>query len=477
MDINQLNQAVPNTVQKTVASPQLVAANHVLALSTADLQDMMYQEMAENPALELEEAPQCPRCGCPLQGTICQVCLQTQQPDVSRTRESDDYDDGSGWQQTIRSSDDDEFDPTTRVAAHTSLAEHLTLTLQAQFPDENAQLIEYLVGNLDEDGRLRCTTEEVTEIFAVSPEPVETIIATLQTMEPIGVGARDLRECLLIQLEYIESLGIHQPYAYEVIDHYLTELSEHKYGQIAAALGTTTETIHEVGGFIKRNLNPFPGRGHLEANLSSGGETASPVTPDVLIVKKTLSDGGHTYDVEVVESKRFMLRINPSYGQIYSAMSNRRLQLSETERRHIQHYVARARLFIANINQRRQTLEKITRCIVDLQRDFLDQGIRHLRPLTRARVASELGMHESTVSRATAAKFVMLPTGEVIPFSNFFVANLSIKDVIKDLVEHESAPLTDQEIAKLLADRDIPVARRTVAKYREQLNILPSTLR
>jgi RNA polymerase sigma-54 factor len=473
MDISQRNELV----QKTVASPQLVAANHVLALSTAELQEMMYQEMAENPALELEEAPQCPRCGCALQGTTCQVCLQSRLTDTPRTRESDDYGDGSGWQQTMRGGDDDEFDPTTRVAAHTSLAEHLTLTLQAQFPDEDAQLIEYLVGNLDEDGRLRCTTEEVTGIFAVSPQRVEMLIATLQTMEPVGVGARDLRECLLIQLEYIESLGIQQPYAYEVIDRYLTELSEHKYGQIAAALGTTTETIHEVGGFIKRNLNPFPGRGHLEANLSGGGETASPVVPDVIISKKVLSDGGHTYDVEVVESKRFSLRINPSYGQIYSAMSSRQVQLSETERRHIQHYVARARLFIANINQRRQTLEKITRSIVGLQCDFLDQGIRHLRPLTRARVAIELGMHESTVSRATAAKFVMLPTGAVIPFSNFFVANLSIKDVIKDLVEHEGAPLTDQEIAKLLSDRGIPVARRTVAKYREQLNILPSTLR
>ncbi len=190
-----------------------------------------------------------------------------------------------------------------------------------------------------------------------------------------------------------------------------------------------------------------------------------------------LADSGHTFDVEIVESKRFYLRLNPSYSQIYNAISSRSMTLSETERRHIQHYVARARLFMANINQRRQTLEKITRSIIELQRDFLDMGIRHLQPLTRARVAIELGMHESTVSRATAAKYCMLPTGEVIPFSNFFVANLSIKDVIKDLVEHESTPLTDQEIAKMLADRDIPVARRTVAKYRDQLNILPSTLR
>nr|MBF6591636.1 RNA polymerase sigma-54 factor [Ktedonobacterales bacterium] len=327
------------------------------------------------------------------------------------------------------------------------------------------------------EGRLRCSTEEVVDLFGVAPEHVEDLIRTLQTMEPVGVGARDLRECLLIQLDYVEQQGFHQPFAREVISRFLTELSEHKYGQIALALATTTETIHQVSDFIKRNLNPFPGRGHLDANLLSGGETASPVLPDVIISKKLLLGGGHTFEVEIVESKRFYLHINASYSQLYSSINSRQAHLSEEERRHIQHYVTRARLFIANINQRRQTLGRITRCIVELQSDFLNHGVRALKPLTRAKVATELGMHESTVSRATAAKFVMLPSGEVIPFSNFFVANLSIKDVIKDMVEHEAAPLTDQELAKMLSERGIPVARRTVAKYREQLNILPSTLR
>jgi RNA polymerase sigma-54 factor len=475
MDLSQ----TPQIKTTTVASPQLVAANHILALSSVELQEYIQQETMDNPALEMEEAPACPRCGCPLKGSECPICSQFQQTDSLKNRlETTEYgDDGSIWQHPLRGTDDEEFDPTTRVAAQMSLPEHLTLSLQAQFPETEAQLIEYLVGNLDEDGRLRCTTEEVVDLFAVDAEHVEDIIRSLQTMEPVGVGARDLRECLLIQLDYVEQQGFHQPFAREVISRFLTELSEHKYGQIALALGTTTESIHQVSDFIKRNLNPFPGRGHLDANLSGGGESATPVLPDVIISKKVLPGGNHTYEVEIVESKRFYLRINSSYSQLYSTISSRQAHLSEDERRHIQHYVTRARLFIANINQRRQTLGRITRCIVELQRDFLDSGIRALKPLTRARVALELGMHESTVSRATAAKFVMLPTGEVIPFSNFFVANLSIKDVITDLVEHEGAPLTDQELAKLLSDRGIPVARRTVAKYREQLNILPSTLR
>ena len=137
----------------------------------------------------------------------------------------------------------------------------------------------------------------------------------------------------------------------------------------------------------------------------------------------------------MIESKRFFLRVSPAYTQVFKESKAQQSALSDDERQHVQHYVMRARLFIANINQRRQTLGRITRCIVELQRDFLENGVRALKPLTRAKVATELDMHESTVSRATAAKYVMLPTGEVIPFSHFFVANLSIKDVIKELVE------------------------------------------
>jgi RNA polymerase sigma-54 factor len=338
--------------------------------------------------------------------------------------------------------------------------------------------VEYLVGNLDDDGLLRCTVEEVMYLFEVSQERVERVVAALQAMEPIGVGARDVRECLLIQLAYVEAQGVHQPYAFEIIHRFLPQLSEHKYGQIASQLGITSEMVHQVSEFIKRNLNPFPARGYLGAHLGMGSdfEHVGHVMPDVIISRRPVYCG-YQYDVEVVESKRFYLHVSSSYSQLYGEVSGRHSGLTEDERRHIQQYVSRAKLFIANINQRRQTLSKITRCLVDLQKDFLDKGIRALRPLTRARVAMELGMHESTVSRATAAKFVMLPNREVIPFSNFFVANLSVKDVIKDLIGHELTPLTDQELADMLSERGIQVARRTVAKYREQLGILPSSLR
>jgi RNA polymerase sigma-54 factor len=139
--------------------------------------------------------------------------------------------------------------------------------------------------------------------------------------------------------------------------------------------------------------------------------------------------------------------------------------------------VARAKLFMSNINQRRETMMRIARVLVEVQEDFLRHGVRHLRPLTRAQVAERTGLHESTVSRATAGKYVMLPNRMVIPFSDFFTASLSIKDVMKEIIVREGRPLTDREIVSLLRDEGIRVARRTVAKYRSQLGILPSTLR
>ena len=473
MDMNQATQQAQNHVP----SPQLVAANYVLALSSAELQSFIYQEMNENPALDMEETAVCPRCGFPLQGTLCTVCQQNASLEQPITPSEIEYGDDAAWRQQTRN-DDDEFDPTARVPAQMSLAEHLTLSLQAQFPADDAPLIEYLVGNLDEDGRLRCSTEEVVSLFAAEEQHIEEIIRALQAMEPIGVGARDLRECLLIQLDYVTAhTGMNQAYVREIISNHLTALSEHKYGQVALELGTSTEAVREANEYIKRNLNPFPGRGHLGANLSSGGELATTVIPDVIISRRAQAGGATIFEIEVIESKRFFLRVNPAYTQVFKESKAQQSAFSDDERQHVQHYVMRARLFIANINQRRQTLGRITRCIVELQRDFLENGVRALKPLTRAKVAIELDMHESTVSRATAAKYVMLPTGEVIPFSHFFVANLSIKDVIKELVEHEQTPLTDQELADLLKGRAITVARRTVAKYREQLSILPSTLR
>ncbi len=470
MDLDAIQEQLPQQTMKV--SPRLVAANHILQLSSMELQQAIASELEENPALELIDIPTCPTCGTQLQGSICPVCIRRQKPD-NQLLDGPDANDEPYYGQNLRSSDE-EFDPITQVAAEVSLPERLLTEMRAVVQPELMHVAEYLVGNLDEKGYLSCSIEEAAYDCAAEEYEVDLVLKMLQSLEPPGIGARTLRECLLIQLEYLDTLGVHQPFAQEIIGTHLTELGEHKFSKIAQDLRISSDVVSDVWEFIKRELNPHPAHEFTSsAGHQDGRETRSSyVLPDVIISER---DG--QFDVEVVESKRFLLRVSPVYSQISADLERDGERYSDDEKRHIQQYVARAKLFIANINQRRQTIHRITSCLVDCQQDFLSKGVRHLKPLTRAAVASKLGIHESTVSRATASKFVMLPNGEVIPFSNFFTASLSIKDVIEELIENEKAPLTDAEIAERLAQRGIHVARRTVAKYRMQLKILPSSLR
>ncbi|MBI2865429.1 MAG: RNA polymerase factor sigma-54 [Chloroflexi bacterium] len=450
-------------------SPRLVAANHILELSSLELQQAIAQELDENPALEKMEDVTCSVCGALLQGSICPHCLSQQKKDDPDAASSDSYDDEAAARSASASGEED-FDPLTQVADQMTLAEHLMIELQAILAAEQLPIAEYLVGNLDDRGWLACSIAEVADFFGVDEEEVEVVLAQIQTLDPVGIGARDLKECLLIQLQYLhDELGVDQPYAREIISDYLPLLGEHKFAKIATDLKIDSETVAEVWEFIKSQLNPYPAR---QFGGESAGGRSTYVLPDVIITER---DRG--FDVEVLESKRFFLRITPFYSQLSAEIESQPNRFTEEEKHHIQHYVSRAKLFIQNINQRRQTLHKITACLVARQGEFLTHGIRYLVPLTRAAVAAELGVHESTVSRATAAKFVMLPTKEVVAFSTFFSASLSVKDVIKEIIENEGNPLTDQEIAERLSVRGIRIARRTVAKYRDQLRILPSTLR
>jgi RNA polymerase sigma-54 factor len=180
---------------------------------------------------------------------------------------------------------------------------------------------------------------------------------------------------------------------------------------------------------------------------------------------------------EVVESRRFTLRVAPIYSSLSAKL--RSDETTEDEKQHVRQYVGRAKFFIDNINRRRATIQRIAECLIDRQRDYLTEGVQHLVPLTRAEVGEVIGMHESTVSRATAEKYVMLPSGEVVPFSHFFTASLGVKDQIKRMIEAEDPmhPLSDQEIADALGEEGVALARRTVAKYRDELQILPARLR
>lgn len=461
---------------RTWVSPSLIEANYILSLSRQELQEVIREEMQANPALEMADKAICPICGGVIEGSFCPTCLVNQQLD-HQEQSYEDYPEIL-TQQSPNGIAEDDFDPMTLIATEQSLHDQIRSDVRTLLEGDEIRIADWLIESLDERGYLSCTVEAAADDLAVPVEEVEGVLALVQQIAPVGVAARDMRECLLLQLAFLEQNGADVPPAVRpIIQDHLEDLGAHKYGYIAGLLGITTEEVEEARDFIRGQLSPFPLQSQ-EARSWKSPSTAPYVAPDVAI---TLRDGELV--AEVVEARHFFLRMNPLYESMAATLVHRNgtdPAVSESDRKHIRDFTSRAKVFIANIHQRRETLRKIALCLVELQEDFLRGGVRELRPLTRAIVAQQVGVHESTVSRATANKYVMLPTRKVIPFSDFFTPSLSIKDVIREMIVKERAkgqPLTDREICSRLLTQGIRIARRTVAKYRAELGILPSTMR
>ncbi|MDP9372307.1 MAG: RNA polymerase factor sigma-54 [Chloroflexota bacterium] len=467
---------------RTWVSPSLIEANYILSLSRQELQEVIREEMFANPALEMDEKETCPVCGGVIEGSFCPTCLVSQEAERSETN----YEDHPEilTQQSANGVAEDDFDPMTLIASEASLHEQILSDVRTLLEGEEIPIAEWLIENLDERGYLSCSVESVASDLEAPVETIEEVLALVQQVAPVGVAARDVRECLLLQLDYLERNGAAIPPAVQrIIEDHLEDLGAHKYGYIAGVLGIGTDEVEAARDFIRSQLSPFPLQSQ-EARSWKSPTRAPYVAPDVII---SLRDD--EFVVEVVEARHFFLRMSPLYEAMSVELGGKAgngngngatAAVSDADKRHIREFSTRAKLFIANIHQRRETLRKIALCLVELQEDFLRGGVRELRPLTRATVAQQVGVHESTVSRATANKYVMLPTRKVIPFSDFFTPSLSVKDVIKEMIVKERAkghPLTDREICSRLLQQGIRIARRTVAKYRAELGILPSTMR
>jgi RNA polymerase sigma-54 factor len=470
LDLEFSQQYTPS--QKMGVSARLVAANSMLELSSQELQQSIAHELHDNPALELVDQPRCGRCGTELHGSICPICIQHQKSSLTYSDSGATAQDDMPESPNGRDPNDDEWDPLVRVASEQTMAEKLLIDMGAALPAEDMHIAEYLIGSLDDKGYLVGKLEDIAYDLDVDIERVRAVLAVLHAQEPVGIGARNLRECLLLQIQHLEDRGVSAPYVREIAGQFLTELAEHKFSRIAKELKIPIETTAAAWEFVKTKLNPHPAQGFSGTNASDRDARAMHIVPDVVI-----SRGPEGFEVDVVESRRFVLRVSPLYTRLTADLHKSHGAMSVDERKHVQQYVGRAKLFISNINQRRLTMLKITTCIVDRQSEFLEHGVRHLVPLSRAAIAEQVGMHESTVSRATAQKFAMLPDGEVIPFTHFFTPSLSIKDILKEIIEDEGKPLTDSVIVERLEAKGIHIARRTVAKYRMQLAILPSGLR
>ena len=459
--------------QQTAAiSANMVTSLNILQLSSEELAQSIRQTVSENPLLELEEQSACPRCGAAMQDGVCPECAATlvREEDHALNDDDDDeptsYADVSAARQPVDTSD---YDPMARVASRVSLADHLLHELQQVLSWEDAAVAQFVVGSLDSCGYLLASDEEIAAACNVSLERAAAVVAALQRLDPPGIGGRDVRECLLIQLEHLESLGEVDAHARRVLTEQFSELGEHRFEVIARHLGITTDAVLATWTFIKRNLTPFPAHSFWE-DQRTAGELPAFVAPDVAI-RRTASG----FHVEVLEAERYLLTRNEAYLRLAKSGQG----ISVEDRDFLRRCASQAGFLIDCIRLRWNTLRRIGECLAECQAEYLEHGPAHLKPLTRAEVAMMVGLHESTISRATANKFIQLPNRQVVSFDDFFDGSAAAKVAIREIVQDENprTPLSDQDIAQRLERQGFFLARRTVAKYREALSILPSRLR
>ena len=465
--------------QKLIMTPSLQQAIKLLQLSKLELQEVLNQELLENPLLEesAEEAKQEEADVEAQEKTQTEEEAKAAEPAPEKEKDSfDEIDYDAYFQDYIEygynprmGEEHEEFPIENTLTRPPNLTDHLAWQLGMSDASPAVKDIgAFIIGNIDEDGYLRATSEEIAAAGPYDPAEVEKAVATIQALDPIGVGARDLRECLLLQLQFIE---VDNALVHSIVrDHWDMFMQRH-FAQIAKSLGIDMKTLESVVEIIKR-LDPKPGRKY-------SNERAIYVEPDVYIQKV-----GDDYVIVLNEDGMPKLRINGSYRAMLNSMDSK----SDGETvNYIKDKIRSAVWLIKSLDQRQRTIYKVAESIVKHQREFLEKGIDFLRPLVLRDVADDIQMHESTVSRVVSNKYMHTPRGLFL-MKYFFhsgidsdtgedISSLTVKKKIQGFIDGEDPrrPLSDSKIMKILNDEGINIARRTVAKYRDELNIPSST--
>ena len=463
--------------QRVVMTPLLQQAIQLLQLSTLELQEVVQKELLENPLLE-EVAPetdspeQAAAAATPDAPAATPVEPAPVDSSPTSERQTDDlpfdlnavmFDDHEE-RSLVAQEDREELPFENIVRSVSSLTDYLDEQMRFTFEDPLMLRIgNQIIGNLDEDGYLRAELSEIAEKCQTTLDQVEKVLVLIQAFDPTGVAARSIQECLLIQLRTDPNPD---PVSVEIVEEHFDELSRRRYPDIARALklplDRVMESVEEIMG-----LEPKPGR-------RFGGTDSRYIVADVVVHKM-----GGEYVVVLNEEGIPRLRVNSLYRSLLRGSG-------DEARAYVEQKLRSAVWLIKSVDQRQRTLRKVTQSIVKFQRDFLDKGLPCLRPLSLRDVGEDIGMHESTISRVTTNKYVETPQG-LFELKFFFhsgiasgdgemVSSVSVKKMIQDLLANEDAakPLSDQEVAQILKGRGLTIARRTVAKYREELGILPS---
>ena len=469
--------------QKLVMTPQLRQAIKILQLPRGELDTLIDEELAENPVIERVTEDE---------AIFDDGRGNGEEPTQTATRDAPTERDQIDWQTYLSTYNnnndmpaspppgDEDADgerqnaPEDRLPRTESLAEHLTWQLRFRsLTATEEHLASLIVGNLDVDGYLKASGAELAQLAGVSPEAVERVLQIVQSCDPLGVGARDLPECLLLQLHAAQHEGeaVEEPLlrlTTTIIRQHLHSLEGRRYDRLAKALNVPPEEIQRAIKLITA-LEPKPGRNYGDGDIRY-------VTPDVDAHKI-----GDEYRVTLNEEGLPRLKVSNAYRHL--------LTQDGEAKEYVQDKLRAAAWLIKSIHQRQRTLLMVAESLVKFQQDFLNHGVSHMRPLVLRDVADDIGAHESTVSRAIAGKYIATPRG-LYPLKKFFTTGLkshygqdvsaeSVKAQIRALIAQEDPykPLSDEDIAKALSRSHVRIARRTVAKYREGLNILSSAKR
>jgi len=459
-----------NFALQQVLAPQLQQSLLILQTPLLELRNLVQQEMETNPVLEELSTDLSPEERNGAESSADDNFKEEFEKLATLDEEWRDYmaqsGSYSGRSQEAKDKRQFFFDS---IATQETLQQNLIGQLnQTALNAADRKAAELIIGNIDDNGFLQATPEEMTLNTGIPKEDFERMLALIQSFYPPGVGARDLRECLRIQLERV---GKQNSLEYKIISEHMEDLGKRRFPEIARRMGMSVEKVQECANNIAR-LNPRPGQIFA---------TAPPnyVLPDVTVEK---TDGD--YQVILNGEQIPHLRISNTYKDIMAQDGN-----GSEVKDYIRDKIRSGKFLIRSIHQRQQTISSIAQQIVSRQRDFFEHGTSHLKPMTMKEIADAVGVHETTVSRAVSGKYMATPQG-VFEMKYFFtsgyqtasgesMSNTSVKEVILDLVKNEdgNGPLSDQEIVLILSERGIPIARRTVAKYRTELNILPSNMR
>lgn len=468
----QLRQSLSLT-QQLIMTPQLQQAIKLLQLSRLELLQTIYNEMETNPMLE-EQAVEESEESKGLEEWVKSDATEEPTPSQDSGKEDVDWESylseyNTGWAELPYEAK--EVPPFESVTSEkTNLCSHLMWQLNLGiFDDVQREIGIHIIGNLDSDGYLKISVEEIAQLTGFPEEDVLETLGLIQNFDPVGIAARDTRECLLIQARF-QNLG--GTIIEKILLDHMDKLENKKYDLIARSLSIPlTEVLAAIE--VITSFEPKPGRKYND-------EDTIYISPDIYVFKV-----GDEYEIALNEDGLPKLKINGYYRDILTSKDS----LEDGTKQYIQDKLKSAAWLIKSIHQRQRTIYRVTASIVRFQRDFFDKGVAALKPLVLRDVAEDIQMHESTISRVTTNKYVHTPQG-VFELKFFFnsaiqcldgesVSSESVKEHLRNIIKSEdkSKPYSDQEVADMLREFNVNVARRTVAKYRETLGILPSRKR